>query len=1808
MVGSASSLFDSLPARPPTPPREISTAIEDAISFLDDSNEVERLTIKSHAAKKSVDVVPSRSPPSSQDSSGHSNQAKKVGFSPHPVYHKISGPDHLSSPNARLAKYSPSTKRTQPLKSILKLSNAPPPTPEERDAHATYFSPGEPGSFNKMLQATIHQLSGPSRSSRLDAYLALNGALQAYDDVPDQSVMAQKMDIFMQFFSRDLAWKDTNGITDTQIVSQALKLTTCILFSPKLSAPLDDDFKTFLVDRSIAVMENLDSSKAILKQHMYVLSQQRFHSSIMTSGRVDRALNALQTIEDRCSGNSVIGTRLVIYKRFLEQAPTVMLVRIHDWLEHVFHSMLSSIKEVRVRAIETGIQAGIRLGTQPHAAKALQDMLDTEVEEGQSYHEYLSERLVQMISDKELATCVPRIWSAVILFFRSKRRPLEQWPALKKWLRTIQRCFNSNDISVRYQATLAWDKLVFAVMPDSSTNKTLRDMLSLPLSPGMNKIGADKFSQQVRQFTLESYYNVLHYGFRPGLSNEDYDNAWEAFVEPIQPGMLKLNSETPHRLVYQIIGGLIGGNSGLWNINLALEDAPLRPADLPKLDPRWVRSRLRRILNLLERTIAVGMWHRSETNKDLDAIWLSLMQSIVDAGSQEVKTTIDLKEAIAVLVSFFRRLWNGCSPPSGNADTYYWLERYGSLVDTMLSTLGSTPFTEDILATRKDDTIEVASTPSHRSSKHQSAPRSPLVILIGQFYYPPKVISYDTWYQQSALILLRRFLCSKSTPASMLDLLKRSLHVWKEPPYKDAERLVRIRIWQVVAQSATSALKLEQDLSKVSGSQTLGHTLRNGVDILTTGLVTTDAASSTVEQAKFYTALRDFAKSGAGDGGVVLAVMEPCAKSMLGFGDTVSLWTRMRFATHMLQRKPSLNTRQSLDQAQKLLWGVALASHKSSTYDPYEHVNTLIADLLIALYNNIEQPDDGDPDGLRVFFTSVLEFLEKMPTSLLPTALRTTQNGFFIWIADGARKTSENKVVNAMVSIEGIKPCKQLLKLPQVHDAWNTLLRLLRTLPMKDSNLLRAMEPLLIAGFSSPHRSLVQETIVFWNETFGLEQSLQYPDQLESVLRAWLVDADINLPTFPESNGEKVPASLPEFFDSQSQEAVQPFAPKLLSGANRNIQTKFAQPIAQSIFFTANQSPNKLHTTDSSPARRRPRSSASSTPKARLRHDDSQIQFAPIDSSPLPPVDESQVFTEHQKEVKARQEQNAQQFPDLSSSPMAHSTALPKSVSKRLNFTSEVDKDDNEGFGTPTGLPDANALVSDDMPSSPTPSSTKDASQGAIEVDDGQQDDEEERDVQDPPSSPPRLADREEQDIPNAIEKQPDDDQDDAVVDVAKEDEPDHADALQDRQDDRRKPDAEKVEEERESDQMVSATEYPSDSVLPTFQLHQEEEEVARQSTNEIVGSGNRATEDASSSSHPSQTKTRNEEAIQRTSEPGLESTGQDDASEKSIDGTTRIEDSFIEQGATIADDDSQSNVGSQQSQETGKKRKRRSSTKFTTRKRKQQNPLQRVWSSFVGGNQDDDDDMEDEIVVASSQKNSSPPPQESQQEVPPSPHAAGDPAKSVIEATAIAKEESAADNSPLKRGRGRPRKSNTGPLSEIQPEVTRPLKRKASMLSNASLSEANASTSFINVTPTPSKTRKTRDEGESDHGASSRTPEQKNKTSRSTKRQATAVVVSTPGYEASKRRQDDHGTAASAEDLNTQIDTPEKQLANEQATVASPRPILTPRSILGRLRDALADFKGMILGSQEEREFDDVLFDFRREAHEAGRRGRDQR
>lgn len=726
-------------------------------------------------------------------------------------------------------------------------------------------------------------------------------------------------------------------------------------------------------------------------------------------------------------------------------------------------------------------------------------------------------------------------------------------------------------------------------------------------------------------------------------------------------------------------------------------------------------------------------------------------------------------------------------------------------------------------------------------------------------------------------------------------------------------------------------------------------------------------------------------------------------------------------------------------------------------------------------------------------------------------------------------------------------------------------------MPSKDSALLKALAPLFTAGFASPHGVIVNHTIVFWNQTFGAAESLDYPEKLESVLRARLADAEIDLPTFPEGDVDHVPATLPAFYDSQSSESTTLHPPKLFGTAARVLLSPAVQSRSIPNERTATKSSPLIRTLASpSPAKRAHRRSTSLTPKPRLRHDDSQIQFAPIDSSPLPPDDESQHLTEHQKEVKARQHLNAQLFPDLSSSPMAHSTALPTGLPKRLDFGSKDSPTKISGhFGTPTGLPDGNVLASDDMPSSPTPSSTKDASQGALDIDmDPEEDDD---DLHDPPSSPPHANEDEAEEAARAHQATEIGDDKAMPEDISELPASQHivdaGDQIQQHDD---SVNADEIA--AETDEMFSASEYPLNSTSPDEQV-QLEIEVARDSQSTAI-------------------RTHVNEGT------ALDEASPDIATAGAEDDVTRIDDSFANAdspASSKANEANEANETSGKSPRGDKKRKRKASKDKPAKKRKQQSPTSRKSYIFGFAQQEDDDDIGDEIVLASSQPKSLPTAERvltaAEEPVESTEPNDSDDEAIVVERSIIVKEEPEFVQPPIKRVRGRPRKSDTPNPSQSETVPTKKLKRKASQMSNASFERSQNSSSFVKDTQAPTKPK--RRPGRPPHRDSiSQTSQEGSRPGSSSGRAAVAVLVS-----------------PTSKPVQSQRAVPQTALTDQpkgETSAVEDRPVLTPRSILARLKDALSDFKGMIMGSQEEKQFDDVLFELRKETHAAARRGRD--
>jgi hypothetical protein len=246
---------------------------------------------------------------------------------------------------------------------------------------------------------------------------------------------------------------------------------------------------------------------------------------------------------------------------------------------------------------------------------------------------------------------------------------------------------------------------------------------------------------------------------------------------------------------------------------------------------------------------------------------------------------------------------------------------------------------------------------------------------------------------------------------------------------------------------------------------------------------------------------------------------------------------------------------------------------------------------------------------------------------------------------------------------------------------------------------------LLAAGFRSTHKLVINQMIEMWNATFGTQRALAYPQALKAALEQLQPFVDLELPSFDIQAGNKNKADTPTFIDSQDEDAQG--RPGFTEFSNTNSRSSETQPLLSPSPWKSRAfgSPS-LAPQFSQKARKTTPVAVPTRPKP--RHDDSQVQYVAIESSPLQIVDsDSQYLTERQKEVLARrQAEPAVVFPDLRSSLLPRNDPLGPTRNEKLSLDlkqAEGFEDDEPATLSLGMLP--NERGDEEMASSPTPQS-----------------------------------------------------------------------------------------------------------------------------------------------------------------------------------------------------------------------------------------------------------------------------------------------------------------------------------------------------------------------------------------------------------------------------------------------------------------------------------------------------------------------
>ncbi|CZT44388.1 uncharacterized protein RSE6_04550 [Rhynchosporium secalis] len=1207
----------------------------------------------------------------------------------------------------------PSSER-KPTKSILKISTNEENVQESNNGTNTkLLPPHHHASFATMLDSIVQQLGGKDRSSKMDAYLMFSSLLKASDNVPDMKALKSKMSILCQFIIHDLSEKLENGKSDTSLVVNALVLLSSFLQKPAITDMFPADFSLQIVEHSIKTFEDASTSKEIIRHLMFIIAQQTFSAKVLTQERVGRLIQALHGIENHIKGKSIATSRIDILRSLLRSSRSHMLANT-VWFEDMFNDMLSSLKEIRALAISFGFEAAITLGAESSATRTVSNLFKLENGE-KCFAEFYTDRLKVMVKNKQDwdSTAVPQIWSVVMLFLRSKTQALLQWQYLSSFLEVIQLGFNASDSATRIETNLAWNRLIYAMQLNERTPAKFRSILCVALT---TQLKARKPSAS-RSSCLNSIYILLYYALKPQSTSAQLDIYWDEFVTPIiEACSISAKGRADPKAARKdaleacaILQSLFDSKTPRkWDETRAidsLQHTPMVSSELPALDSKWLRKNSKRVFKVLHPLMEMLYWDLGNIS-EISILWKTYISSIGSPAVGEIIVSPDTMSSIASMFGMLHRFWlTGCeriaalapSETSAVQRSTAFTRSFENIILTAACPEGLCllPFTDKLLAIAQNTFIAVA-TPSQAFKHHRVETKSPLYHLILLLVTLSPGLEYDRQFFRMVDRILSPFIIARAGKAQ-LDFIYSLVHLLPSES-NEASRIV----WQVLSEFATTSVDTRNSYENI-GDEAIGTKYLNVVTILEKGVDQFPYAPLPAWRHLFH-ALVNSSTLDAGDAGRAIGVIEPIAKIFIPQVPSVPLSSKRLYYLGLVLGKANYpKDRQALVLAHRKL-GTAISNQKSC--DPYFHLYRYTSATLKASYEafSVDKVDEYSHN-----ITAVTGLLGRCPIPHLLSILTKIQHGIDLWIKDPNQLLKSGLDLSKDITTLWIMVKKLIPRIVEQYD---------------HTTVLRDLETLICAGLNSKHGTIVNGTITFWNAVFGsCEESFEYPENLQEALFRLRLVADVQVPHLPESLASESSADQRQhmdFIDTQDDSY------NLSSLPNESIMRIMRQTTPQ-VIIESRRSMSLKRSRDNTPESSR-RKSRKRDITPRLRHDDSQIQFEAVESSPMADrVMDSQLLTDKQKETKERQQAEHAMFPDLGSTPNPTEKSarnptdseleLPTRSSSQLRTKSVVKRQT-----TPT-LP----VPSDDdgyVASSPTP--TRSVREETAAIPDA-----------DPPSSPP---------------------------------------------------------------------------------------------------------------------------------------------------------------------------------------------------------------------------------------------------------------------------------------------------------------------------------------------------------------------------------------------------------------------------------------------------------------------------------------
>lgn len=995
-------LLETLPPRPPTPPRE------STYDPMADAPFKQVLARPSFDPRLSLQTPPSgvHSPRSAATDSNPSSRrsGKNVAFASDtlireaPVY---DSENRVSPPSGPLV---PSSKASKPQKGILKPFISPNPLDISFNTANGVTSQY---SLINMLESSARRLAGDDRIDRMDAYGILSRALRASNNLPDRVALQERMPRFMEYIQRDI----TVSPPDSSLTNHALTFLLTILHFPGVASSLTNDFGIFMIDHCIRSFGDSAVSKDVTRHLLQVVAQQNFSPRVMTPDRVGRLLAALSNIEQHVTGKSIIHSRIMIYRRLIKQCKPLMLVHT-SWLHDLLADTLSNTKDIRGAAIVLGFEAASTIGKDRQVSKKLADLFQAMVDE-QKYVDFYLDRLKTMLRSRQDASFVPKIWSVVLLLMRGIQ--LDKWQYLNHWLRVIQQCFNSGDMQTKQEANYAWNRFVYVLhFEEASYTKLLGSTLCQPVcSQWKRKVSAPKTDEGFQNVIFGSACNLFYYTFKPGVSQGLLDKYWDTTVKPVMQ-QLCANNQPEERVdqAISILTSLFDNTTRRQWIEDRVLTNPLADAsELPPLEPKWLRHNAARVFSVLRPILDRNFADIGRTSTPTYKLWYTLIASVSSAAAKEIKVSFDTTEFISYVFTSLLRYWRrGITKENSQGQDIsvfgpIFLSSIRQFIGTVVEAFGLLPFTEKQLCSRQD-TFTPATTPSHRSTKVAGVSRTPLHHLFTILSTLPNGVPDDAAFADFFTGVFAPFFKAKNARAAS-DLAQEMLNS------VPMDSLCPYGPWIMAANAVKTALASGQSRSAPSFAPTssleplVGKEYRDLCRILERGFKSTPNLPSEC-WSSFLEAVETHITEETGPAGRALALVEPLAKTILDHVTTTgrSVDPRAVYATTALLHIASQpRDRQTVDSARMRLWGTSTA--KSASFDPFDSLYKLSNVVMEELYSSL-----GDVEMAKLaapFLTELDGFLRRCNNSLVLKTVCTLQDGLVFWIKDDESRLSSRQ-------------------------------------------------------------------------------------------------------------------------------------------------------------------------------------------------------------------------------------------------------------------------------------------------------------------------------------------------------------------------------------------------------------------------------------------------------------------------------------------------------------------------------------------------------------------------------------------------------------------------------------------------------------------------------------------------------------------------------------------------------------------------------------------------------------------------------